>query len=285
MPLNTSIRGAQIKTATISGGHLLTVEDPTNGQVLTWNSTQNKFDWEDLGSMEVNEVPSGLINGANTAYTLANTAVSGSEMVHLNGLLQEPGAGNDYTIASGTNITMIPAPETDDILLVSYMTSQGLGSVTALQNVVEDLTPQLGGDLDLNGNNIDFTAILTINSTYEGEIMDVTVDDASAAFGNALYCAADGNYDRADASVSGTMPCRALALEAGSGSKDILLKGQICNTSWGWAPGDDIYVSITTGALTQTKPSATGEQVQIVGYALSADTILFNPQYALVEIA
>lgn len=284
MPLNTSIRGAQISTATISGGHLLATGDPSDGQVLTWDATQNKFTWANLGSMEVNEVPSGLINGSNTAFTLSNTPISGSEMIHLNGLLQEEGGGNDYTI-TGSGITMIPAPETNDILLATYLTSQGLGSVTALQNVVEDLTPQLGGDLDLNGNNIDFTAILTVNGTYEGEIMDVTVDDASAAFGNTLYCASDGNYDRADASASGTMPCRALSLESGAGAKDILLKGQVCDTSWNWASGSDVYVSTTSGVLTQTKPSATGEQVQIVGYALSADTILFNPQYALVEIA
>jgi hypothetical protein len=66
------------------------------------------------------ETPGGLVNGSNTTYTLANTPVVGSEEVFLNGLLQEPGAGNDYTI-SGATITYLTAPPTGDRLRVSYM--------------------------------------------------------------------------------------------------------------------------------------------------------------------
>ncbi len=65
------------------------------------------------------EVPSGAINGSNAAYTLANTPTSGSEHVFLNGILQESGSGNDYTI-SGTTLTMATAPLTGEKLVVSY---------------------------------------------------------------------------------------------------------------------------------------------------------------------
>lgn len=65
------------------------------------------------------EIPSGSINGSNTAFTLANTPVVGSEHVYLNGVFQESGAGNDYTI-SGTAITMLTAPLTGEKLRVSY---------------------------------------------------------------------------------------------------------------------------------------------------------------------
>ena len=61
--------------------------------------------------------------------------------------------------------------------------------------------------------------------------------------------------------------------------------GQICNTAWNWTLGKDIYVSTTVGTLTQTAPAASQNHVQIVGYALSADTIYFNPEYGTVEIA
>ena len=64
-------------------------------------------------------IPSGSINGSNTAFTLANTPVVGSEHVYLNGVLQESGAGNDYTI-SGANITLLSAPLTGEKLRVSY---------------------------------------------------------------------------------------------------------------------------------------------------------------------
>jgi hypothetical protein len=66
------------------------------------------------------ETPSGSVNSSNTTYTLANTPISGTEMVFLNGILQEPGAGNDYTI-SGVTITYLTAPVTGDRLRVTYL--------------------------------------------------------------------------------------------------------------------------------------------------------------------
>jgi hypothetical protein len=68
------------------------------------------------------ETPSGTINGSNVTFTLANTPVSGTESLFMNGMLLEPGAGNDYTI-SGATITMLSAPlssPTPDKLRASY---------------------------------------------------------------------------------------------------------------------------------------------------------------------
>lgn len=65
------------------------------------------------------EVPSGSINGANTSFVLANTPTAGTEHVYLNGILQESGAGNDYTISSAT-ITMLTAPLTGEKIRVTY---------------------------------------------------------------------------------------------------------------------------------------------------------------------
>lgn len=68
----------------------------------------------------VRETPSGLVNGSNTTYVLANTPISGTEEVYLNGIQQEPGAGNDYTISSST-ITFLSAPASGDKVRVSYL--------------------------------------------------------------------------------------------------------------------------------------------------------------------
>jgi len=67
----------------------------------------------------VRETPTGTVNGVNTTFTLANTPLANTEQVFLNGLLQEPGAGNDYTI-SGATITYLSAPLTGDRLRVCY---------------------------------------------------------------------------------------------------------------------------------------------------------------------
>ena len=65
------------------------------------------------------ETPSGTINGSNTSFSLANTPMSGTEDLYLNGVLQDAGASNDYTISGGT-ITMNTAPVSGDKLRCSY---------------------------------------------------------------------------------------------------------------------------------------------------------------------
>ena len=65
------------------------------------------------------ETPTGTINGVNTTFTLANTPIVNTEQIFLNGLLLEPGAGNDYTI-SGATITMLIVPATGDRLKANY---------------------------------------------------------------------------------------------------------------------------------------------------------------------
>jgi hypothetical protein len=157
-------------------------------------------------------------------------------------------------------------------------------SSTFIAGVSGDISPQLGGDLDLNGYSIDFGAILTVNETYEGKKMTVTVDDASTVFGNVLAQAADFNYDRADADAATSSDGLVMALESGSGSKEVLIEGQICDTDWNWSAGL-LYLSVTTGAMSQTAPVGSGDQVVVVGWALSADTIYFRPSLVLAEIA
>lgn len=64
--------------------------------------------------------PTGTVNGSNTTFTLPATPWAGSVRLYLDGLLMEPGAGNDYTI-SGATITMLSAPPTGTKLRAFYM--------------------------------------------------------------------------------------------------------------------------------------------------------------------
>lgn len=99
----------------------------TNNGAITLGTTALTFaQFSSVGSalgasnIVTRETPSGSVNGSNTAFTLANTPTSGTEEVYLNGILQEPGAGNDYTISGGT-ITYLTAPLTGDKIRVSYL--------------------------------------------------------------------------------------------------------------------------------------------------------------------
>lgn len=89
-----------------------------NTTAITWQQIPTTAGLNNSNFVD-KEVPSGSINGVNTAFTLGNTPVAGSEHVYLNGVLQESGGGNDYTI-SGANITMVTAPLTGEKLRVSY---------------------------------------------------------------------------------------------------------------------------------------------------------------------
>jgi hypothetical protein len=65
------------------------------------------------GGANLNQgAPTGLINGSNTSYTLSPAPTTAANVnCFLNGLQQQQGAGNDYTI-SGSTITYLTAPPT-----------------------------------------------------------------------------------------------------------------------------------------------------------------------------
>ena len=137
-------------------------------------------------------------------------------------------------------------------------------------NVVLSKNIQITGDID--------------NLSSSGMTVVAPVGANSTGFGAALYVSSDGTLKEADANAVATMPCVALALGSGTGDKEILLQGFIRNEDWAWTPGGLIYVSPTTGVITQTKPSASGQQVQILGVAVSDDMIYFKPNLMLIEI-
>ena len=66
-----------------------------------------------------------------------------------------------------TNPSQVKAFDSTD-----YATSaQGSTADSAIQNVVADTTPQLGGDLDLNGKNIDFPTTANISDCLDEDNM------------------------------------------------------------------------------------------------------------------
>lgn len=124
----------------------------------------------------------------------------------------------------------------------------------------------------------------TADHTANGDKLTVTVDVNAFGFGATLYMASDGNMETADASGANYMPCVAIALESGTGSKEVLLRGYVRDDTWNFTPGGLIYVSTTLGDLTQTAPSGSGDQVQVIGWAYSADIMVFDPSLVLVEV-
>ena len=97
----------------------------TNGQVLTAASgATNGVQWSTpLSSTNFvySETPSGTINGSNTTFTLANTPVTGTVCLYANGIRQNAGGSNDYTISTNTiTFNAGATPQTGDVLLADY---------------------------------------------------------------------------------------------------------------------------------------------------------------------
>lgn len=166
-------------------------------------------------------------------------------------------------------------------VLKTYFDSIYQAAGSFLTALVDDTSPQLGGDLELNGKNIIAQFEPASNLTSSGIIATMTVDINAQGIGAPLFMAADGHLDTADADTDATSPCVALALETGTGAKKVLLSGVMRVDGWDWDTGPGtaglIYVSISVGTLQQTTPTGTDEVTQPVGYALSDDVIFFHP--------
>jgi len=157
-------------------------------------------------------------------------------------------------------------------------------------DVVDDTTPQLGGNLDLNQKQIELDGTALADHVGTGTIITLTTS-GTVTLGEVVYINASGEAALADADQVTTMPAIGIALETKTSSAcKILIHGLFRDDSWGWVltGGGEatlLYVSTATGDLTQAQPSVAGDQVQVFGYAITADIIIVAPSLVLVEIA
>lgn len=144
--------------------------------------------------------------------------------------------------------------------------------------VVEDTTPELGGDLDTLQKSVHI-ANVPDDHIGSGIKTNQTTGETLGLF-NVCYRKSDGKAWQAKADAVATAPVFCLALEAsvaGAGKKMLLL-GIVRDDSWDWTPGGLLYLSpFTAGAMTQTQPSGTDQVIQVLGIALTATRILFRP--------
>ena len=107
----------------------------------------------------------------------------------------------------------------------------------------------------------------------------------SVAFGQPCYVKSDGKMWKADADAIATASAVAIALETKDADESckFLLFGFAKDESWSFDIGGLVYLSTDVGVITKTAPSGEDDVIQILGVAISADTILFNPQLVQVE--
>lgn len=143
-----------------------------------------------------------------------------------------------------------------------------------------------GTQLLAEGASIGLDPVLSADGTWSGITMTATAG-YTQAFGDLVYLdPTDSRWGLADAnSASGAdgdaRGMLAMVVVAGTNgaSCTLLLQGNIrADAKFAtFTVNNPLYVSETAGAITQTQPTTTDAVIRIVGAALTADSIYFDP--------
>lgn len=180
---------------------------------------------------------------------------------------------------SGGTKGLVPAPGAGDAAAGKFLKADGTFAVPS------GSAPggSAGGDLSGTYPNpavikTSLTAAHGSDDTWTGTTISGLNAGATIAQWEAVYLGGSSTWLLADANGSGTYPARGLATAAYSSTDPatILVLGTVRNDAWNWTPGGAIYLSATAGGLTQTPPATSGDKVQQVGFALTADIAFFD---------
>lgn len=123
----------------------------------------------------------------------------------------------------------------------------------------------------------------TLDGQCTGHVSSSWAAGYSSAAADLVFLGSSSKWLEADANAVAT--CKGLlgiALEAKTDTQimKVALPGSMVHfDAWAWNPGAQLYASGTLGGITETAPVAEGAdtQIKVIGFAVDADTIFFNP--------
>lgn len=188
-------------------------------------------------------------------------------------------AGADLQIATagvGTNADSVPTLSSTNTLTNKTLTSPAINTAT------------LGGHQTMAENAaILYDPTLSADGTYNGDVWAGTAG-ATLAFGDLVYLdPTDSRWELVDANSAsaadgdarGILGICVLAAAADGNATVILLKGMVRADAVfpAMTINSPIYVSETAGDVTGTQPTTTDVVIKIIGQAVTADVLFFNP--------
>ena len=180
---------------------------------------------------------------------------------------------------------------------------ENISTTTETSVLVIDSNNKISKNTKDLSNSYDFHSTTFENSYSSGEgagkILKYSPGgDATIPAGQVFYLRSTGSWALADADAeSSTAPLLGVGLGASSQTGGLLLNGfirvpstEILNVPGsGAVDGLPVYLSTTAGHFDFTAPSASGDVVRILGYAIddhSGDVLIyFNPDGTYIEIA
>lgn len=274
-------------------------QDDLEGSVLSTSTTNNRITVSEAGHYRFTANMFFDGNGSNRQGPTISFYVNGSE---IEGKAMGYVRNNQSINEASTTITRVYELAANDYVEVyGYNESSVTGSNLTVQeaifevervgggitDVVQDTTPQLGGDLDTNGKNILFAKSANTDFDSNGDI--IKFGSGSTVQGELCYLTSSGTWVAADADATGTAGGVLLAIALGTDPDvdGMLLRGMFTLDHDPGTVGDELYVSTTAGDVTSTAPSGTGDIVRVVGYCLDSTNgqIWFNPSNDFIELA
>ena len=196
--------------------------------------------------------------------------------------------GDTALLQLGTTSTTALAGNTAVVLSVNSETPDGSGDVAIDLASVTTGGATLGGDISLNGHNIEYEKTGNTDHSHNGDI--IKIGSGSTTQGEVCYLSAAGTWiatNANDPSTSGGCLI-AIALGTDPDSDGMLLRGMYTLDHDPGTIGDELYLSASTaGDVTATAPSASGDVVRVIGYCLDSTNgqIYFNPSNDFIELA
>jgi hypothetical protein len=297
---NIESYGAVVADEIQLSGKFYDTDDSAGDSLQVLSSTGTKTKWVDAGGGIVTESDPiyvadssnrVLYENANRSLNLGNHDLY-ADSIAINHLYVDIDAYIE-TLEVGASLSVgdelfdkLGESGTSGQLLSS--TSTGINWIDAgggIDSLVEDTSPQLGGNLDLNDKSLDYTAALGTDHTYVGAIETATVGE-TVSFGDVLYYKlSDGKWWKADQDTYIETPAMRMCVAAtitANNSGTLLIRGKVRDDTWNFT-----IVRVYLGAIgtaTSTVPSTTGTFVQMLGIAITADKLDFNPSIDVGEI-
>ncbi len=244
-------------------------------------------------------------SGASTGAVTVNGSTSGSiALTGVNAMAQAIVISGAAQTSGGTTLTIVDQAGVSRNLLTGSLTATRVPFASSAGILTDDSDMTFATDTltvtKIGATTLAGTATLAENSSIaldpagsaDGKYTGITVTGTAGytqAFGDLVYLdPTDSRWEACDAnSAAGadgdSRGIIGMVVSAGTdGTACTILLHGIIRADAKFATftiNNPIYVSETAGAITQTQPTTTDVVIRIIGAALTADEIFFNPDF------
>jgi hypothetical protein len=225
-------------------------------------------------------VSRALVSDGSGKVAVATT--TSTEIGYVNGVTSAIQTQLDGKQASGTYVTNVTGTS-------PIASSGGTTPAISIANAAADGSTKGAAAFNATNfsaaagvvNTIQDIASPTVNQTAVGMATSIYNAGTTVTVMDLVYLGSSSTWLEASANAASTSGgLLALSLESknnGQAMKVSLNGSFVRNDSWSWTPGSTLYVSGTSGQITTTQPSATDAVIRVLGFALTATVIYFNP--------